>query len=279
MLHVDVAVQVRELDEVPTDRRVALRLLWMVDDPHISLDALTHVISADPGLSARLLALANASSACPAGGVGSLPRAVSVLGPRAVQAVACTAVLNLFSNRPELPESFWLHAITAGVAAAQVAFHLHLDPGEALTAGLLHDLGEQLLRAQEPAGFDEIVASMANEPWVTRRSLERQRFGTDHATLGAQVLASHGLPAGLTNAVLQHHDNVGKEEPLTQVVRVADCIAKIIEGDTLLDLDATLHATGIAADGDRLMEQTETDRRALVQFLAADFQAPRSARR
>ena len=276
MLHVDVPEHVHELDEVPTDRRVALRLLWLLDDPHAPLDAITHVISADPGLSARLLALANASSVSEAGGVTSLPRAVSLLGAQAVQAVACTAVLNLFSNRPELPERFWLHAITAGVAAARVAFHMHLDPGEALTAGLLHDFGEQLLHGRDPDRFDEMVVSVSDEGAEARLVIERQLFGIDHATLGAQVLSSRGLPSAFTNAVHQHHDNSADAAPLTRVVRVADCIAEIIEGDTRLDLDATLRAAGIAAASDRLIEQTETDRRSLVQFLAADFQAPRS---
>jgi putative nucleotidyltransferase with HDIG domain len=279
MLHVEVPGAVHDLVEVPTDRRVALRLLWLLDDPHASSEAITHVISADPGLSARLLALANASSSCEPGGVTSVLRAASLLGGPAVHAIACTAVLNLFSNRPELPERFWLHAITAGVAAARIAFHMHLDPSEALTAGLLHDFGEQILNGRDPERFDEMLVSMPADAPEARLAIERQVFGIDHATLGAQVLSSHGLPATLTNAVHQHHDTDVDVAPLVRVVRVADCIAEIIEGDTRLDLDATLRAARIEAAGDRLIEQTETDRSVLVKFLAADFQAPRSATR
>jgi hypothetical protein len=44
-------------------------------------------------------------------------------------------------------------------------------------------------------------------------------------------------------------------------------------------LDSTLVAAGIDVGADRLIEQTEIDRLALVKFLAADFQAPRSTRR
>lgn len=279
MLHVDTPRWLHALDEVPTDRRVALRLLWLLDDPHARLDAITHVISADPSLSVRILALANASPACEAGGITSLPRAVSVLGARSVQAIASTAVLNLFSNRPELPEQFWLHSITAGVAAARVAFHMHLDPSEALTAGLLHDFGEQLLRDHDPDRFDEMTVSAADHDPASRLAIEREMFGTDHATLGAEVLSNHGLPARLVDALRDHHATDLHASPLTRVVSIADCIAKIIDGDTQLDLDSTLVAAGIDAGVDRLIEQTEIDRLALVKFLAADFQAPRSTRR
>jgi putative nucleotidyltransferase with HDIG domain len=278
MLHVDVPAPVHELDEVPTDRRVALRLLWLLDDPHAPLDAITQVISADPGLSARVLALANRSLDCEAGGIVSLPRAVSLLRAAPVQAVACTAVLNLFSNRPELPDEFWLHAMTSAVAAARVAFHMHMDPAEALTVGLLHDFGEQLMRGRDPERFEESMQSASADDPEARLARERQLFGLDHAMLGAQVLASHGLPSRLTETVHDHHDPRANTAPLTRVIRVADCIAKIIEGDDL-DLDATLRATDIDASGARLIEQTETDRLVLINFLAADFQAPRSVAR
>jgi putative nucleotidyltransferase with HDIG domain len=275
MLHVDTTTQVDELGAVPTDRRVALRLLWLLDDPRASPDAITHVISADPALTVRVLALANAAGRGTGEDVMSLPRAVTVLGPRAVHAVACTAVLNLFSTGPDLPEPFWLHAITAGVAAARLAFDLHRDPSEALTAGLLHDFGEQLLRERDPQWFDDMLAAVAGEPAEIRLNLERERFGIDHARLGAKALSSHGLPAQLTDAIMQHHDVGAAGAPLTKTVRIADCVAKIVEGDDQLDLTATLHAEGIETDGARLLEHTEVDRRALILFLAADFQAPR----
>jgi hypothetical protein len=121
-----------------------------------------------------------------------------------------------------------------------------------------------------------MALSVSDEPGEGRLELERELFGIDHATLGAQVLADHGLPAALTNTLLEHHDAGPNAAPLTRVVRVADCIAKVIEGDTHVDLDAALHASAIDADGKRLIEQTETDRRALVTFLAADFRASRT---
>ncbi|HYL52106.1 MAG TPA: HDOD domain-containing protein [Acidimicrobiia bacterium] len=276
MLYVDAPAHVQDFDEVPTDRRVALRLLWLLDDPNAPLDEIARVISADPALSVRILALANVPFYREAGGVTALPRAVSLLGAQTVRSLASTAVLHLFSaDRVEVPDQFWLHAITAAVAAARIAGRVRVDPAEALTTALLHDIGEQLLRARDPQRFDEIARTLATEPIEARMAIERRLLGIDHASLGAQVLAKQGLPPAITNAVQQHHILGESATPLARVVHVADCIAKIIEGDSRLDLDATLRAAGIPGTGDGLVDQTEADRRALLRFLA-DFLAPRT---
>ena len=283
MLQVDAPEQAQAFDEIPTDRRVALRLLWLLDDPHAPLDQITRVISADPALTVRMLTLANAPYFRTAGDVTALPRAASVLGAQAVHAIASTAVLGLFSwDRVELEDHFWHHAITAAVAAARVAEHVQADPAEALTAGLLHDVGEHLLRSRDPQRFDETMRAVSNESVEGRLAIERQLFGVDHATLGAQVLSRQGVPSAITNALLDHHltaATTATAAPLARAVHVADSIAKVVEGDTRVDLDATLRLAGVAATGSSLVEQAEDDRRAILKFLAADFLAPRNALR
>ncbi len=276
MLHVDTPEQVHELNEIPTDRRVALRLLWLLDDPYAPLDEITRVISADPALSVRILALANGSFFRNGRGTAALPAAVSLLGANTVHSVASTAVFDLFSNRTELPDHFWLHAITAGVAAARVAVHLDVDPADALTVGLLHDFGEPLLHRRGPEQFDEMLRSASGESPEARRAIEQRLFGIDHATLGAQVLSSNGLPTTITNVVRDHHVAGASADPLTRVVQVADCIAEIVDGNARVDLDAMLRAAGVSAVGEHLVGQAEGDRSALLNFLA-DFMTPRSA--
>jgi putative nucleotidyltransferase with HDIG domain len=276
MLHVETSEPVRELNAIPTDRRVALRLLWLLDDPYAPLDEITRVISADPALTVRILALANGPFSRNGRGTAALPAAVALLGPNSVHSVASTAVLDLFSNRADPPDHFWLHAITAGVAAARVAIHLDVDPAEALTVALLHDFGEPLLYQRGPEQFDEMVRSASGQPPAARRAIERKLFGIDHATLGAQVLSTNGLPTTITNAVRDHHGAGASADPLTRVVQVADCIAEIVEGNAGHDLDAMLRAAGVAAAGEHLVDQTDIDRAALLNFLA-DFMAPRAA--
>ena len=274
MLPFDVLDRPHELAEFPTDRRVGLRLLWLADDPSARLDHITLVISADPALTVRILALANAPFFRQAGRVTSVSHAVSLLGAPTVRSLASTQVLQLFSSgSTELPDCYWLHAITAAVAAARVAIEVRVAPAEALTAGLLHDFGEQLLRHRDPQRFDELVRAASNEPVEVRLRLERRIFGVDHATLGADILTQQGLPAALTVAVREHHMATKKATALARVVHVADCVAKVVQGDSSLDLGRTLREMGFGPSTS-LVDHVEADRRALLRFLA-DFSVPR----
>ena len=94
-----------------------------------------------------------------------------------------------------------------------------------------------------------------------------------------KVLASGGSLGDHVDDAAPREWSDPRASALTRVVRVADCVTKIIDGDADLNLDGTLRAAEIDADGDRLLEQTEIDRQALVRFLAADFQVPRSVSR
>jgi len=280
MLHVETPDHAPGLNEIPTDRLVALRLLWLLDDPYAPLDEITRVLSADPALTVRVLALANASFFRAAGGTTALTDAVALLGGKAVHSVASTAVLDLFSSRNEPPDRFWLHAITCGVAAARVAAHVDVHPAEALTVALLHDLGESVLYQRDPERFEEMIRTASHEPAARRLAIETEIFGIDHATLGARVLSSNGLPIAISNAVREHHAGVAgaAADPMTRVVQVADCVAEIVDGDIRVDLDAALRAAGVSVAGAQLVDQAESDRAALMNFLA-DFMTPRAAAR
>jgi len=163
---------------VGTDRRVALRLLWTLNDSSASIDEIARVASADPALTARVLAAAN--SPChhrDCGTVATLPRAVQVLGSNTIRTFAATAALELFAADGSEPPSdaLWLHSLTTAIAAADVAPYLGVSSSEALTAGLLHDLGAALLQRRHPQHFEELVhASSATT--IEKRMANERRF-------------------------------------------------------------------------------------------------------
>jgi putative nucleotidyltransferase with HDIG domain len=269
MLSIDDREEGLDWGEFPTDRRVGLRLLWLLDDPNTTAEELTRVISADPALSARTLSVANARFYRQCGRVRTLGRAVSVIGLPAVRSLASTCVLQLFSaENADLPDHFWIHSTLAAVAAARMARKVGVDPAEALTAALLHDFGEQLLRSRDPQRFDEFSRAVSREPIDARLAIERRSFGIDHATLGSQTLAMHGLPTSITDAVREHHLLSAGSSMLTRVVHMADCTASVIQGDTHLDLDKSLRSLRFDEDAQVLVAQCRDDQRALLRFVA-----------
>jgi putative nucleotidyltransferase with HDIG domain len=272
VLHVETAETVDELSRVPTDRRVALRLLWLLDDPHAPLDEIGRVISADPALSARVLSVANSPFYGAPGHVTTIARAVGLLGTTTVRTFATTAALELFScGHASAPDRFWVHSVTAGVAAAAVADQAGASAAEALTTAVMHDLGTVLLHARDPRRYDELTRATASEPDDVRVAAERRAFGIDHAALGARVLAQMSLPRVVTEAIAAHHGPDDSSSPLTRILVVANRVANALD-DEAPDgngVAPALEALGVdPAFEERLLRRTAADRRALLSFLA-----------
>src|SRR5215510_11247380 len=96
VVQVAEALSRNELETLPADRRVSLRLLTLLNDPSAPVDEIMRVLSTDPVLTARLIAVANASLHRRHGPVTSLTPAVRLLGRSFIRTFAATAALELF---------------------------------------------------------------------------------------------------------------------------------------------------------------------------------------
>jgi putative nucleotidyltransferase with HDIG domain len=96
-----------------------------------------------------------------------------------------------------------------------------LDPDEAYTAGLLHDLGEALLRSLFPEEAEKII-------WLGpsfRADREVAAFGVDHAQIGQWILDACNVPHALSHVIQTHHDINLVSDPASLLLHVADAIA------------------------------------------------------
>jgi hypothetical protein len=83
-------------------------------------------------------------------------------------------------------------------------FEAKADREDALTAGMLHDVGSLLLATFLPSEWQQTRAladELAVESWVA----ERQVLGVTHAELGAYLLGLWGLPYPIVEATAYHH--------------------------------------------------------------------------
>jgi putative nucleotidyltransferase with HDIG domain len=274
LVHVE-ATRACGVEALGTDRRVALRLLWTLSDSSASIEEIARVASADPTLTARVLAAANAPSHhgdC--GTVATLPRAVQVLGANTIRTFAATAALELFAADVSEPPSdaVWLHSLTTAIAAAEVASHLGVSSSDALTAGLLHDLGAALLQRRYPHRFDELVHASCETTIEKRMANERRLFGTDHARLGMELLAGMGLPQRIVDVARDHHGADGIGAPMTRCVQIGEAVAHVIDrvrSDSDAELILRLRASAINASlAGELVERVIAQRDTMFCFLA-----------
>ncbi len=209
---------------LPSLSPIAVRLVEMAADDQSSAGDLARLISQDPGLTARLLRLANS----PAfrrweGDITNVNRAVVLLGLREVRIMALS-----LSLRDTLPfkkagpdyHLFWRASLHRAVLAREVARRLALkDAEESFVAALILEMGLPLLlrvlSPEEMQGFPGMGASLRRQ-----MAWERQGLGLDHRRVGALVMERWGLPRSLV--ACQQTLEEGDRERVPLLVEVCD---------------------------------------------------------
>lgn len=221
------------LSHLPTLPPVALRLGRLLGDGLADARRIAEVMGQDQSLTTRVLALVNSAYYSVPGGVSTLPRAVAYLGANTIYQVVLT--LSVFSAlRPARNGTFdlaelWTHAL--GVANASQAIARRsgaMDPGDAFTAGLLHDVGKVALAAACPETFDAVVAKAFDEG-VTFIEAEQRLDVAPHPKIGVMLAERWRLPAVVVAGIEAHHNpTVARENEAAaaSVVALADQICR-----------------------------------------------------
>jgi HD-like signal output (HDOD) protein/CheY-like chemotaxis protein len=207
------------------------------EDP--SLQRVADIISNDLAMSAKVLQLVNSAFFGLARRVETIEQAVTLLGTDIIRSlVLSNSAFSQFqpSSKSFSAERLWKHSLLVGAIAGAIAKAERVERavvGEALQAGLLHDLGRLILAAHLPDAFDSALqaAGTRNAPLF---EAERESVGATHAEFGAYLLGLWGLPDSTVEAVAFHHHpgavGLTAFAPLV-AVHVADALVhRLVEG-------------------------------------------------
>ncbi len=142
-------------------------------------------------------------------------------------AVACKA--SLFGEKgplEEMTKRLFQHSMVTAACSQEVARRKRLNVEEAFTVGLLHDVGRPvLLHAARKIAVEEGWDLTPEELLTATNPL--------HADVGAEMLASWGLPDTMVQAIRHHHtpDSSGGEATLPHLLRFADDLAHLMMDD------------------------------------------------
>lgn len=212
---------------------VLLRLNALLEDPECPASAIGQLIGRDPVLTARLLRLANSSFYGFPSRIDTVSRAITVIGMQALRnLVLVTSAVDSLSGLP-VPDmkDYWRHSLRAAIVARTLAIRCRAAEPEALfAAGLLHDIGIQIIAAKLP----EIARELDFRARDTGRSIaevEREVLGFDHAEVGAELLSTWRLPPTLSEPVAWHHRplEAGEMQLAALIVHAADMFAHELE--------------------------------------------------
>jgi len=208
------------------------RLLRLVSAERVSPADIVATVESDIALVISVMRLANQLDGPQRGRVESVVKAVEILSPESVQALASSARTFDFFERSSIwdaaPERSRLHGVATQRAAdrlAQEAGYEHRD--RLMVTALLHDIGKLVLTHAYP-GYPEQVHGDARTP-EERVHRERRELGVDHALVGGVLARRWGLPGPVASAIERHHSEDAQGE--AAFVRLADMLAHYAHGD------------------------------------------------
>ncbi len=233
-----VAGAITEISHIATLPEITLKIIELVEDPTSTAQDLHKIIANDPALCSRILKVVNSAFYGLPRQIGSINRAIVLLGLNAVKNIAIAASLTKLFRGGELCPAFsakdlWVHSVATAACAKLICDELHLGlSDEAFLAGLIHDIGimveVQAMRHELLRVFEEITFSEDGSPDCDLREVERRVLGADHESFGAGLCESWKFPKSFTYVTRHHHNP--KELPsanrtLTSIVHVADHLA------------------------------------------------------
>ncbi|MBF0588330.1 MAG: HDOD domain-containing protein [Magnetococcales bacterium] len=238
------------------------RMEEKISDPTCSLDGVGEILQEDPGLTARLLRIANSPFYGFTHPVTTITRALATIGVKQLRdLVLASSMVNMFKEAPsdliDL-DAFWRHSVTCGLVARTVAvFRKENNVESFYVTGLLHDLGRLVLLQMEPEAFRESMKH-ANNCGMLLYEAEREIMGFNHAELGGALLRHWNLPTGLYLPIACHHmPDEGVEYPIeSAIIHLSDVIA---------------HAMAIGASGEVFIPPLSPEAWDLIGFPANEI--------
>jgi len=206
---------------LPTFPDVAIKAREAADNENTTAEELARIISTDAALSARLLKVANSSLFRARQKIESIQIAITRMGNRVVRnLIMSITVEQMFNtNSPALAKRFtevWQHSVqVAAFSRVLAASTPHLDPEQAMLAGLFHDIGVLpiLMESEKhpyfldnPSALDKIIDDL-------------------HPQVGRLIVEHWDFPESLTEVTWEHENlfrNTTSEADYSDIVLVAN---------------------------------------------------------
>ncbi len=271
---------IQKTDSIVSLPSIFSQLEAMLESPTSTAEDVARLIEQEPGLSLRLLRLANSPAYGFSSRIDSIQRAVSVLGSKLIRdLVLATTVVDTFSGIPNhlvSMENFWKHSIYCAIAAADLAGRSDAKGTEsAFIAGMLHDIGQlAMFHAMPEQCRDALIMSAEDPTDPGLAACEKSLIGFDHAEAGAALARLWNLPISICDSIAMHHHpaQASGNRALVSIVHIANSIAVLHEIESTNPQDA-------AAISDEAWKETGLDPNVIpevitqIQARAGEIQA------
>jgi putative nucleotidyltransferase with HDIG domain len=223
------------LERLPALPATAARAISLLSQGSSSAVEIERIFRADEGLAAATLRRANSASfAAGAKRSFGLKDSIARLGNRVLMRLALEQqASNTLRDGGKCygleRGALWRSALGGAAVAEKLAQELgKADPDLCFSAGLLRDIGklaiDSLSHGERALAWNKVHIPGAERPFV---DIERERFGADHAEIGAYLAEKWSMPPEIVIAVRHHHQPPDNPTSwICDIVHCADCIAR-----------------------------------------------------
>jgi len=226
----------------PTPPAIALQIVSLAGDPEIDVGKVAATLSKDPGLTAKVLRVANSPLYSKRRKSENLRQALVALGLNAATTLALSFTLvstykggtGAGINYPH----YWRRAMLSASAARTFAALAGIrSPEDVFLAALLQDIAVLGVDRVQPDFYRTLSAEATHADLV---ALESSLLGTDHAALGGWLLRHWKLPEALCATVEASHDPAAAGDGIAVAARCValggECVDLLLSHPTQLDL-------------------------------------------
>jgi len=209
---------------LPSIPKVVALLLSELESDEPDLKKISQFISTDPSLTTRLLQLSNSGFFQMSQRVHSVPESLALVGLKHVRtmAVSAAAAASLKSVPGISLQHYWDFSLDVAKVSRSLAGVVRQNQQAAFTAGLIHFVGELVMRMVMPeqlASVDQDVPALDGR----RAKAEHKLFGYSYAQVSAGCARKWLFPESIVDG-LEHQDAPFQDaayEPLAGVLHLA----------------------------------------------------------
>lgn len=227
--------RIRSARSLPSPPVITVRLIEMCEDPDASVKDVIDLIGTDAALAARLMRLANSPLYARRRRTENLRQAVMLLGFDVVLTASLSLVVAADRRVKEARSADfrmkrWTRSVHGAAASQLLAERVpRVNANDAFLAALVQDIGIQVIDRLEPELYAPCDPHGEHDALIV---VERDRFGVDHAEVGAEMLDAWRLPTDIVEAVRSSHDPAASRLPLlAAAVAAGGLIADGVAGD------------------------------------------------
>ncbi len=195
--------------ELPSFPAVVMEILQRIRSPYSSAQTIAEAIALDPGISVKVLRIANSAAFSPTQKVKNLTQAIALIGISQLESMVLG--VGVAKGMPKTacqwhdPSAFWLTAARRAMLASELAHTLcPAKESECFTAAFLQDMALPFLACHHGDAYGEILEKW-HEKGGDLSTLERERLEWDHTEVATWICSEWGLPENIAAAIKGHH--------------------------------------------------------------------------